>query len=173
MVQHDKFQIACADDLLVLRFAQVQAVAENEVLHRGIDQVGDVAAQIDVLADAGGTDVLQMGGQLQLQHLARDAVQIRVNLVSLRVAGAAEDHMVQRVDRAVHRRYLVGRGVCHHVAAHGEVQFPSLEYVPQPLEVLRRGKVHGNVMGEKVHVKHVRHGHAGDLPANQGGLCLF
>ena len=58
VLQQGELQMACRQDLLVLGLPEIQAVAEDEVLHGGVDEVGDVAAQIDVLADAGGADVL-------------------------------------------------------------------------------------------------------------------
>ena len=95
-----KIQISRPDQLLVLRFPQVQAVAIDEVLYCRIDQVGDVPAQVDVFPDAGGADILQVSGELQLDDLAADAAQVRVDLVAFGIAGAAEDDVVQGVDGA-------------------------------------------------------------------------
>ena len=92
----------------------------------------------------------------------------RVDLPSLRVAGAAEDDVVHGVDGPRHRCRLVGGGVGYHVRAHRQVQLPAGKDLPQPVQVLRRGQVHRDVVGEEVHVELVRHGHADDLPPHQG-----
>ncbi len=102
-----------------------------------------------------------------------NAAEVRVDLVALRVAGAAKDDVVQGVDGAGRRRRPVGGGVGHHVGAHRQVQLPAGKDLPQPVQVLRRGQVHRDVVGEEVHVELVRHGHADDLPPHQGGLGLL
>ena len=81
--------------------------------------------------------------------------------------------MPQGVDGAGRRGRLVGRGVGNHIGSHSEVNFSAGEDLPQAAEVSRIGQIHRNVMGEKVHVELVRHGHADDLAAHQGGLGLF
>ena len=60
------------DHRLVLRFTQIEAVLVDELLYCRVNQVGDVAIEVDVFTDTGRTDVLQMGRQGQLDHLAGD-----------------------------------------------------------------------------------------------------
>lgn len=95
-----KVQIPGPQQLLVLRFPQIQAVAIDEVLDRRVDQIGDIPPQVDILPDPGGADILQMSGQLQLDHVAADAAQIRVDLPALGVTDTAEDDVVQGVNRS-------------------------------------------------------------------------
>ncbi|CAN4002819.1 DUF4406 domain-containing protein, partial [Dysosmobacter welbionis] len=168
-----ELQIPRPEDPLVLGLPEIEAVAVDEVLYHRVNEGGDVPSQVDVLPDAGGADVFQMGGQLQLDDAAGDAAQICVDLPSLRVAGAAEDDVVHGVDGPRHRCRLVGGGVGYHVRAHRQVQLPAGKDLPQPVQVLRRGQVHWDVVGEEVHVELVRHGHADDLPPHQGGLRLL
>ena len=47
-----------ANDRLELRLTQVQTIVVNVLLHHRIDQIGDVAVVIDVLADSCRADVL-------------------------------------------------------------------------------------------------------------------
>ena len=68
-----ELQIAGPEDLFVLGLPEIEAVAVDEVLHHRVDEARDVPPQVDVLPDAGGADVLQVGGQLQLDDAAGDA----------------------------------------------------------------------------------------------------
>ena len=163
-------QVLGAENGLVLGLAEVQAAAIDELLHRGIDEVGDVAVGIHRLADAGGADLLQLGRERQLQHLAGDAAVIRRLGVRL---GAAEDHVVEGVDGVRRDGLFVGRGVEHHVAAHHDGHAAAREGGAQLVEVLRVGDVHREVLREDADVEHVGHGHGGDAPAQAVGLGLF
>ena len=143
------------------------------VLNGGVDEVGDVPAQVDVLADAGGADVLQVGGQLQVDDLAGDVGDVHVFHHLVMGGGAAEDDVVEMVDRAGLGFGLVGGGACHHVGAHSEVDLPAAEDLAQAAQVIRVCQVHRDIVGEEVDVKLVGHGHADDLAAHQGRLGLL
>ena len=168
-----KVQHTGPNQMLVLGLPQVQAVAEDEILHRGVDEVGDVPPQVDVLPDAGGADVLQMGGELQLDDRSLNGAEVRVDLPALGVAGAAEDDVVQGVDGAGCGRRFIGRGVCHYVGTDSQIQLPPGEHLPQAVQVGGSCQVHGNVVGEQIHVEFIGHGHTDDLPPHQGRLGLF
>ena len=168
-----KIQISRPDQLLVLRFPQVQAVAVDEVLYCRIDQVGDVPAQVDVFPDAGRADILQVSGELQLDDLAADAAQVRVDLVAFGIAGAAEDDVVQRVNGARCGGCFVGRGIGDYVGSHRQIGPPAAADPLQSFQIGGGGQVHGNVVGEEIHIELVGHGHADDLPPDQGGLGLL
>ena len=135
MLQIGKFQEAGPDDLLVLGLPQIQAVTVDEVLHHRVDEIGDVPPVVDVFPDAGGGDVLQMGGKPQLQDLALNTGEVGVQLLAGGVAGAAKDDMVEVVDGPVPGRYLVGGCVGNHIGSHREIQFPSGKDLPQPVQV--------------------------------------
>ena len=90
-----------------------------------------------------------------------------------RVAGAAEDDVVHGVDGPRHRCRLVGGCVGYHVRAHRQVQLPAGKDLPQPVQVLRRGQVHWDVVGKR----YTSNSSATDMLTiclpHQGGLRLL
>ena len=163
-------EILRAQHGLVLRLPQVQATAVDELLHRRVDEVGDVPVGVHRLADAGGADLLQLGRQRQLHHPSGDAAVIRRLRVRLR---AAEHHMVEGVDGIGGDGLFIGRGVEHHVAAHHDGHAAAGEGLPQRPQVVGVGDVHREILREDAHMEHVRHGHGGDAPPQAVGLGLF
>ncbi len=85
------------DHGLVLAVPEVQAVLIDEVLDHRVDQVGDVPVQVHILPDAGGADVLQMGGQLELDDVAGDGQVVGEG----GLPRPAEDDVVHGVDGPV------------------------------------------------------------------------
>ena len=143
----------------------------DEVLDHRVDEVGNVPVQVHILPDAGGADVLQVGGQLELDHFSGDA-----QLLSLRQGGLArpaEDDVVHGVDRPVHRGGLIGAGVAHHIAAHHQIDLLAGEELPQAAQVPGVGQVHRDIVGKQVDVEVPGDGQVDDLPADHVGLGLF
>ena len=166
-VSGDEGQVLRPQHGLVLGLAEVQALTVDELLHRGVDEVGHVAVGIHRLANAGGADLLQLGRQRQLHHVPGNAGIVGLHRVRL---GAAEDNVVEGVDGIRLGRLLVGRGVDHHVAAHHDGHAAPRERLAQLAQVLRVGDVHREVLREDVNVELVRHGHGYDAAADAVGL---
>ena len=164
-----ELQVSGVQQGLVRGVPEIQAVLIDKVLdHRG-HQSGDVPVQVHVLPDTGGADVLQVGGQLQMEHLAGDG-----QLFGQRFfPGPAEDHVVHPVDGPGAGRGLIAGGVGHHVAARHNVQLLAGEQLAEPVQVLGVGDVHRDVVGEQVDVEVPRHGQVDDLPPDEMGLGLF
>ena len=160
---------------LILRFAQIKAVVIDEFLHDRVDEGRDVPVQVDVLADAGRADLLQVGRQRKLDDLAGDAGKVPDlgGGVPVQPARPAEDDMVHPVDREIRRLRPVGGGVAHHVAADGDIKLPAREGLGEPLEVGGIGEVHRNIIREEVNMELVGHRHADNLPPDQMGLGFF
>ena len=59
------------------------------------------------------------------------------------------------------------------VAARHQVELPAREEVGEALEILRRGDVDGDFVGEEVHVPEPSHGHAHDLPPPELGQGML
>ncbi|MPM84545.1 hypothetical protein SDC9_131618 [bioreactor metagenome] len=114
-----------------------------------------------------------MGGQLQLEHLALNTAQIRINFQTLRVAGAAEDNVVEMLHGPFHGGRPIGGGVGNHVGPHGQIQLPAGKYLPQAVQALGVGQIDGDVVGKEVHAELIRHGHGHNLPPDQRGLRFF
>ena len=120
----DEHQVLRAEHRLVLGLPQVQAPQIDELLGHRVHQIGDVPALIDGLPDAGGADLLQVGGQGQLRHMAGDAAVVRPR-PPLDVP--AEDDVVEGVDGVLPGLLAVGGGPRHHVAAHHHGHLPARE----------------------------------------------
>ena len=164
-------QVPGVEQGLVLGVAEVQAVLIDEVLDHRVDEGGDVPVHVHVLPDTGRADVLQVGGQLELDHFSGDA-----QLLSLRQGGLArpaEDDVVHGVDRPVHRGGLIGAGVAHHIAAHHQIDLLAGEELPQAAQVPGVGQVHRDIVGKQVDVEVPGDGQVDDLPADHVGLGLF
>ena len=166
----DEGQILGPQHRLVLRLPQVQSLPVDELLRHGVDEVGYIPVGVHRLPDAGGADLLQLGRQRQLHHMAGDAAVVRRLGARL---GAAEDHMVEGVDGVRRGRFAVGGGVGYHVAAHHDGYAPSRKCLPQTAQVVGIGDVHREILREKVDVELVGHGHGRDAAADAGGLCAL
>ena len=112
---------------------------------------------------------------MQLHHLAGDHPHIGLHVLFLTVEGGypAEHDMVHAVDRALAGRGLIGGRPVDHIGAYNEIQFPAGEQLPQPLQVIGIGDIDGNIIGEQMYMKLVRHRHGHDPAADQTGLGLF
>ena len=116
---------------LILAVPEVQPVLIDEVLDHRVDEVGDVPVQVHILPDAGGADVLQVGGQLKLEHPASDPQPLLGR--QRRLSRPAEDNVVHRVDGPGPRLRLVGGGMGHHIAAHHQIDLLVGKELPQAL----------------------------------------
>ena len=101
----------------------------DKVLDYRVDEVGDIPVQIHIFPDAGGADVLQVGGELQLDDLAGDGI---VQL-GHRLPRAAEDDVVHLMDGEGAGLGTVGGGVGHHIAAGHDIDLLPGEQLHQPL----------------------------------------
>ena len=162
----DRLQLLCAQKRFVLRLAQVKAVAVDEFLRHGVDQVRDVAVGVHRLTNAGRADLLQLFGQCQLHDSAVDAAVVR----RAARACAAEDDMVEAVNGIRLGRLAVGGGVRHHVAADHDGDRTPRQRLPQLPQVFRVCDVDRKILRENVDVKLVCHGHRGDLSPDAVGL---
>ena len=164
------------DHRLILRFTQIEAVLVDELLHCRVNQVGDVAVEVDVFTDTGRTDVLQMGRQGQLDHLAGDERERRavmLSLVALLAADPPEHDMVHRMDRIRRRSRTIGGGVAHHVAADHNIKLLAGEHPAQAAQVSGVGDVDRHIIREQLDMQLVGNRHADNLPPDQVGLGLF
>ena len=57
-----KAQRAGGQQRLILRLPQIKALLINILLHHRIDQMGDIPVHVNIFPDAGGADILQLGG---------------------------------------------------------------------------------------------------------------
>ena len=103
----------------------------DEVLDHRVNEVGDVPVQVHILPDAGGADVLQVGGQLKLEHPAGDPQPLLGRQRGL--SRPAEDDVVHRVDGPGPRLRLVGGGMGHHIAPHHQIDLLVGKELPQAL----------------------------------------
>ena len=161
-----KIQILRPQQGLVLRLPQIQPPPIDELLHRRIHQIADVPVGVHRLPDAGGADLLQRLRQRQLQYLAVNAAVAAPGLLT----GPAEDDVVKGMDGVRLHGLAIGGGVSHHVTSHGDGHLPSGEGLPQPMEVLRVGDVHREILREDLHMELVRHRHGGNAPPDAVGL---
>ena len=121
-------QVARPQHRLVLAVPQVQAVLVDKVLDHRVDEIGDIPVQVHVFPNAGGADVLQVGGQLELDHVALEIELLGAGQGGL--ARPAEDDEIHGVDGPGTRGFLEGGGVAHHVAAHHQINLLAGEELP-------------------------------------------
>ena len=165
-----EIQLLQAQQGLVLGLPEIQAVKVDKLLGHRVDEVGHVPALIDGLPNAGGADLLQMGGQLQLYHLsANGAVVVKVppSLVP------AEDDMIECVDGILPRLRPVTGGPGHHVAARHDGHLPVRESGAECRQILRIGDVHRKILRENGYVEFIRRGQRGQPAADAVRLGLL
>ena len=166
----DEYKILRAEHRLVLGLPEVQAAQVDELLGHRVHHVGDVPPLVDGLPDAGGADLLQVGGQGQLRYMAGDAAVVRLRSP---LGVAAEENVVKGVDGVLPGVLAVGGGPGHHIAARHDGHLPAGEGPAQIGKVGGVGDVHREILGKDVDVELVGHGQAGDAAADPVGLGLF
>ena len=161
-------------DVLVRRFAQVKVVVVNEVLGHGVDEVGNIPVEVDVLAYFRRADVFVELVQRQADDLGLDAVGLFMLVrfgIFPRLPG--EGDMVDRMDR-VRRRYSpVSRRIFDDVRADGDVQVPAGKDILELLDVRRIGDVDGDIVREGIHVLFIGDGHVHDFAAHEPRLGVL
>ncbi len=111
-----------------------------------------------------------MGRQLERNDFAGNTGEIGVDFPAFRVTDPAKNDMIQRMHGALPRRHTVRGRVGYHIGPDRKIQLPTGKDLTQANQILRRGKIHGDIMGEEIHVELVRHRHTDNLTADQRGL---
>ena len=68
---------------------------------------------------------------------------------------------------------MIGRGIADHVAARHQIEPSAGEQSAQTGQILHRGNVYRNLIGEQIHIQLIGHGHIGNLPPQQLGKGLL
>ncbi len=165
-----KIQLLQAQQGLVLRLPEIQAVKVDKLLGHRVDEIGHVPALIDGLPNAGGADLLQMGGQLQLHHLSGNGAVV-VNVPPSLVP--AEDDMIEGVDGILPGLRPVAGGPGHHVAARHDGHLPARESGAERRQILWIGDVHRKILRENGYVEFIRRGQRGQPAADAVRLGLL
>ena len=164
-----------ADIWFIFRLAQIQTIVIDVFLHRRVDQIRNIAIQIDIFTDSRRTNVLQMLRKLQLHNLAADLIHhlTIVFIVRLDITHASERDMVHRMNRIFNRFLLIRRGIGNDIAADHDIQLFSGKHLSQAFQIRRIGDIDRNIIREQVHMELIRHRHTHDLTADQMRLRLF
>ena len=173
MVEQEGIHGAVLGSPLVHGLHRVEAFFVDVILDHRIHEVGDILVVADVVPDAGGTHILKIRGQLQVQHFALEPFRsgAPVRPCPLRVAG--EEDMGEGVDRILAGLRAVCRRIFHHIAAGDDIDLFPGEACPQPGQVPGIGDVDRHVRREQEYAIQVGDGHDHDLSAHPVGLGVL
>jgi len=98
---------------------------------------------------------------------------LRRSFISLDSALSAENDVVHRVYRVFFRSAAVGRGVCHNIAANGDVKLVAFKHLMQPLQIIGICDIDRNIIGENMHMEFICDRHTYYLPADKMRLSFL
>ena len=110
---------------------------------------------------------------MEFYYIAQNGGEVCFHFLPFYDTDASKDQMIQIVDRAGDRIYLIRRGVGHNIGTDSQIQLSPLKYSPQTIQVIGIGQIDRCVMGEEIHIKGICDGHTDDLTANQRRLSLL
>ena len=162
-------QIPRRKNILIHRLAEIQGVVIDVILYDRIDQTCNVPVLIDIVADLGGTDILQMRRQGQLNdlptYLGFPFLIVPVTCLLLRRAFSLEHDMIHHVDGIRFRIVSIRACSFDHITADHHKQFFARKQLPQPADIRRIRDIDRLIIRENVCTDQIRARHVHDLPA--------